>query len=100
MSEVATAVLHNVGNVLNSVNVSASLVADRLGQFKIDNLARVAAIMRDHAADIGQFMSQDPKGKQLPEYLAQLARHLSSEQHLLLEQIDFVKKKIDHIKEI
>jgi C4-dicarboxylate-specific signal transduction histidine kinase len=100
MSEVATAVLHNVGNVLNSVNVSASLVADRLGQFKIDNLARVAAIMREHAADIGVFMSQDPKGKQLPEYLAQLARHLSAEQHLLLEQIDFVRKKIDHIKEI
>jgi C4-dicarboxylate-specific signal transduction histidine kinase len=100
MSEVATAVLHNVGNVLNSVNVSASLVGDRLSQFKIDNIARVATIMREHAADIGLFMSQDPKGKQLPEYLAQLARHLSAEQHLLLEQIDFVKKKIDHIKEI
>ncbi len=100
MSEVATAVLHNVGNVLNSVNVSASLVADRLGQFKIDNIARVASIMREHAADIGLFMSQDPKGRQLPEYLAQLARHLSAEQHLLLEQIDFVRKKIDHIKEI
>jgi C4-dicarboxylate-specific signal transduction histidine kinase len=100
MSEVATAVLHNVGNVLNSVNVSASLVGDRLSQFKIDNIARVASIMREHAADIGIFMSQDPKGKQLPEYLAQLARHLSAEQHLLLEQIDFVKKKIDHIKEI
>jgi signal transduction histidine kinase len=100
MSEVATAVLHNVGNVLNSVNVSASLVADRLGQFKIDNIARVANIMREHAADIGIFMTHDPKGKQLPEYLAQLARHLSAEQHLLLEQIDFVKKKIDHIKEI
>ena len=30
MAEVATGVLHNVGNVLNSVNVSATLVADRL----------------------------------------------------------------------
>ena len=32
MAEVATGVLHNVGNVLNSVNVSATLIAERLGQ--------------------------------------------------------------------
>src|SRR6202035_570241 len=30
MAEVATNVLHNVGNILNSVNISASLVTDRV----------------------------------------------------------------------
>jgi len=101
MSEVATAVLHNVGNVLNSVNVSASLVADHLAnKLKIDSIARVAALLREHEADLGEFMTQDPKGRQLPGYLDQLATHLFTEQHVLLQQIDFVRKKIDHIKEI
>jgi C4-dicarboxylate-specific signal transduction histidine kinase len=100
MSEVATGVLHNVGNVLNSVNVSATLVADRLADFKINNLILVAKMMRDHAHDLGEFITKDPKGKQLPDYLGQLAGHLSSEQASLLKEINFVKTRIDHIKEI
>jgi C4-dicarboxylate-specific signal transduction histidine kinase len=100
MSEVATGVLHNVGNVLNSVNVSAGLVEDRLRQFKIENIARVAALMREHAEDLGQFMTQDRRGKQVPAYLEHLAQHLSAEHALLMEQISFVKNRVDHIKEI
>ncbi len=34
MAEVATNVLHNVGNILNSVNISASLVIERVKQSK------------------------------------------------------------------
>ncbi|HKI68435.1 MAG TPA: ATP-binding protein, partial [Verrucomicrobiae bacterium] len=100
MSEVATGVLHNVGNVLNSVNVSASLVADHLQQLKIHNVTRAANLMRDQGENIGLFMCRDPRGKQLPDYLAQLADHLHEEQSLLLREIGFVKKKIEHIKEI
>ncbi len=100
MSEVATGVLHNVGNVLNSVNVSAGLVGDHLTQLKVHNITRVANLMRDQGENIGLFMCRDPRGKQLPDYLAQLATHLHEEQALLLKEIGFVKKKIEHIKEI
>jgi C4-dicarboxylate-specific signal transduction histidine kinase len=100
MSEVATSVLHNVGNVLNSVNVSAALVADHVDAFQIKNIARVAALMKDHAADLGTFMTTDFKGRQLPEYLATLAVHLQGEQSLILKEVGFVRTRIDHIKEI
>jgi len=100
MSEVATGVLHNVGNVLNSINISASIVAEHLNEFNIANIARAANLMREHAGDIGHFMTIDPKGKQLPDYLAQLATHLSTEQSLLVKEIGFVKMKIEHVKEI
>ena len=100
MSEVATGVLHNVGNVLNSVNVSAALVADHLAEFQIDNIARAAGLMREHPTDLGDFLTNDPKGRLLPGYLAQLANHLSCERELLLKEIGFVRTKIDHIKEI
>jgi signal transduction histidine kinase len=100
MSEVATGVLHNVGNVLNSVNVSAALVADHLTALNIENLARASCMMREHAGDIGHFLTNDPKGKRLPDYLSQLASHLSDERTLLLKEIGFVRSKIEHIKEI
>jgi C4-dicarboxylate-specific signal transduction histidine kinase len=100
MSEVATGVLHNVGNVLNSVNVSAALVADHLVGLNVENLARAATMIRNHAADIGNFLTNDPKGKRLPDYLSQLASHLFDERGLLLKEIGFVRSKIEHIKEI
>src|SRR5439155_4428093 len=75
MAEVATGVLHNVGNVLNSVNVSATLAADRLRGSKIANLARAAAMVKEHAGDLPTFLTADDKGKQLPGYLVMLAEH-------------------------
>jgi signal transduction histidine kinase len=100
MSEVATAVLHNVGNVLNSVNVSAAVVSDHVAEFKIQNIGQVARLMREHADDLGDYLTKDPKGRQLPDYLAKLATLLGNEQTLILKEIGFVRTKIEHIKQI
>jgi PAS domain S-box-containing protein len=100
MAEVATSVLHNVGNVLNSVNVSATVVADSLRKSRLPNLAKVTALMHERAADLGAFITSDPKGKQLPDYLGQLAEHLASEQETALKELELVEKNIEHIKDI
>jgi C4-dicarboxylate-specific signal transduction histidine kinase len=100
MSEVATGVLHNVGNVLNSLNVSATLVGDHVADLKLGNLTRAANLMRDQGENLGHFITHDSRGRQLPGYLAELAKHLADEQHLILKEIGFVKSRIDHIKEI
>ena len=57
MAEVATGVLHNVGNVLNSLNVSASVISAGLKESKADSLAKLSALLRQHAADLGDFMA-------------------------------------------
>lgn len=100
MSEVATAVLHNVGNVLNSVNVSAAVVSDHVAEFKIQNIGQVARLMREHADHLGDYLTKDPKGRQVPEYLAKLATHLGTEQAMILKELGFVRTKIEHIKQI
>lgn len=100
MAEVATSVLHNVGNVLNSANVSASLIADKTKGSKVKNVARVAALMRDHEKDLGRFLADDPKGKQLPDYLFKLADFLTEEQEEILKEINSLVNHIVHIKEI
>ena len=100
MAEIATSVLHNVGNVLNSVNVASSCVADSLRNSKAASLSKVVALLREHEADLGHFITNDPKGKQLPGYLAQLAGHLAGEQADALDKLDRLQKNIEHIRDI
>ncbi len=100
MAEIATGVLHNVGNVLNSVNVSASLLADKVQKSKVSGVAKASSLMNEHAHDLGSFIVEDEKGKKLPGYLAKLAAHLADEQGSMLEELDSLSKNVDHIKRI
>jgi len=100
MAEIATGVLHNVGNVLNSVNVSATLVADRLRNSKIAELNRVLDLIDEHAAELGRFFSEDRRGKQLPGFLRLLADHLGRNRSFMLEELQSLTRHIDHIKTI
>jgi PAS domain S-box-containing protein len=100
MAEVATSVLHNVGNVLNSANVSANLLADKLRDSTVGQLSKVAALLRQHESDLGSFLRQDAKGKQLAAYVSQLAEHLAAEQAASLDELREFVNHIDHIKEI
>jgi PAS domain S-box-containing protein len=99
MAEVATNVLHNVGNVLNSVNVSASLVCERIKKSKGAGLARVAALLTEHAGDLGTFLAST-QGRQLPVYLEELARDLISEQDAATAELSALRSNVEHIKEI
>lgn len=100
MAEVATGVLHNVGNVLNSVNVAATLVSDMVRRSKAINLARLAAMLKDHGQNLSEFLTRDEKGKQIPAYLEQLGKHLADEQQTLLRELDEMRKSVDHIRDI
>jgi PAS domain S-box-containing protein len=100
MAEVATGVLHNVGNVLNSVSVSATIVTERLRRLKVDNLRQATAMLREQNGRLPEFLMSDPKGKILPAYLGTLADQLSGQQTRLIAQMDSVGQHIEHIKEI
>jgi PAS domain S-box-containing protein len=98
MAEVATNVLHNVGNVLNSVNVSASLVAERIKKSKCAGLARVAALLQSQT-DLAAFM-RGPQGQHLPGYLQELADELESERDASVAELSALRANVEHIKEI
>ncbi len=100
MAEVATGVLHNVGNVLNSVSVAATLVAEKLRASKLTNLRRTTTLLREQNGNLAQFLTDDPKGKLIPEYIATVADQLAGEQAKLIEKMDSVGHHIEHIKEI
>jgi PAS domain S-box-containing protein len=100
MAEVATGVLHNVGNVLNSVNISATLVSDGIRKSKASNLGRVVALLEEQGDGIGKFFTEDARAKQLPNYLRQLSDQLAKEQEKATAELDLLRKNLEHIKDI
>ncbi len=100
MAEVATGVLHNVGNVLNSVNVSAGLLRDGLNKSSLQNLVRATSLLREHENDSIAFLTQDPRGQRLPAFLIKLGDHLVTEHCTWQKELDDLSKNIEHIKEI
>lgn len=100
MAEVAAGVLHNVGNVLNSVNVSTHAIAEQVKKSKIPAVARAAALMQQSVAMQPAMFDHDPKGRQLPHYLEQLAGVLCTEQSNMLGELDSLSRSVDHIKQI
>jgi PAS domain S-box-containing protein len=100
MAEVATDVLHNVGNVLNSVNVSATLVTDQLRHSKAANLTKICELLGQHREDLAGFLTNDPKGAMIPLYLGTLAENLAGEQKVMTAELECLRKNIEHIKDI
>ncbi|URM30044.1 histidine kinase [Pseudomonas frederiksbergensis] len=100
MAEIATNVLHNVGNVLNSVNISADLVTRKLRSSKAQGLGKAMQLINAHQDDLGAFLTQDEKGKLLPGYLNQLVDAIALEQQGMTDELAQLSKSVDHIKDI
>jgi PAS domain S-box-containing protein len=100
MAEVATGILHNVGNVLNSVNVSANCISEVLRKSKIPQLTKAAGLIKDNNETLSEFLVSDPKGKLLPGYIIDLAAHLAAEHAGLLQKMEQLKTHLDHVKQI
>jgi PAS domain S-box-containing protein len=100
MAEVATNILHNVGNVLNSVNVSVRLIGERLQLSKAASVTRLAELLSEHRGDFSDFVTNDPRGRQLPDFVGQLARRLSAERNRMLGDLAQLRRQVDHIKRV
>jgi PAS domain S-box-containing protein len=100
MAEVATDVLHNVGNILNSVNVSCSLVIDRIQESNFSNLSKVPELIRQNVGRLETFLTADERGKHLTEYVASLAQMLADQKTFLLRELNQLRAHVDHIKQV
>ena len=100
MAEVATGVLHNVGNVLNSLGVSTSTAMARLRGSQFDKVERVATLLDEHRGTLEEFLTSDPRGKRLPEYLSALGAQIKRDTQDLQGEIDAVNGHVQYLREI
>lgn len=101
MAQVATGVLHNVGNVLNSVNISANILRDSLRSnphFAL--LGQTTALLQSQGENLERFITQDPRGKLVPPFFAKLGEQIALVHRDLLLETEQLSTNIDHIKQI
>ena len=99
-AEVATDVLHNVGNILNSVNVSATLISQNLSDSQLPNVRKIAEMISEHIEDLGTFLTEDSRGRHIPTYLIKSTEILLNEQANLIEKVQSITTNVNHIREI
>jgi signal transduction histidine kinase len=99
-AEVASSVLHNVGNVLNSVNVSVGVLAERLRASRAQSVQRAVEIVPVDDDEAARFFASDSRGSALPRYLRRVGEALVAENGELLREVAFLEKNLEHIKVI
>jgi PAS domain S-box-containing protein len=100
MAEIATGVLHNVGNTLNSVNIATALLMDQLRRSRVTGLARAAQLLRENLSDAGTFVSSNPQGRKLPRYFIAVAEELVEEREKMSQEVLSLIASVDHIRSI
>jgi sensor domain CHASE-containing protein len=100
MSEIATGILHNVGNVLNSVNVSAGVVAQQVQSSKLAKLERLVEMVEAQGAGLGEFIASHPKGKHIAPYLGEVARLMRAEHDTIDSELRTLSEGIEHIRRL
>ena len=99
-AEVAANVLHNVGNVLNSINVSATQLVKLLQESHTDDIGKIAKMVQNHQHDLAEFLTQDSQGKHISPYLAKFGEHLAAQHQAMYEEVQALTKNLDHVKHI
>jgi PAS domain S-box-containing protein len=100
IAEFVNGVLHNVKNAINSISVSTGVISEQLKQSTSSSLTKVTGLVREHAADLGRFITEDSRGKHLPDFLEKLDAQLAAERVVLLEELHSLETKVEHIKEV
>jgi signal transduction histidine kinase len=100
MAEVASNVLHNVGNVLTSAVVNLEMMQRTVGSSRLGRLKQATALLLEHRAELASFLAPESRGAFLPEYLAALADELLGQQTHLVEDLAAMGRHIEHIRAI
>jgi C4-dicarboxylate-specific signal transduction histidine kinase len=82
------------------VNVSATIVADRLGEFRIGQFGRLVSMLEEHQHELSEFLGKDPRGHRVIPYMGSLSRQMEQEREQLSKEVGTLAQHINHIKEI
>ena len=99
MAEIASEVLHNVGNAVNTANCCAEVIGDRLNNSRLSGLEKATSLLSDQASNAVHFFSVDPRGPKLISYLVTVAGTLQKEQAENLSELQRLQETIRHIRD-
>lgn len=99
-AQVAASVLHNVGNVLNTVNVATTELREKIRTSEVGTVRMAAHLLFEHESELATFLTEDERGRQLPKFLNSLAEHLMAEQESMLGEVTTLSAAVEHIRSV
>lgn len=100
MGEVANSLLHNMGNILNSVKISINLLIEKNKEHRIDELSQVVSLLKNNFANLESFLKDDSVGKMIPDFLTEYVLNITEESKAISVELEALKNRIDHISDI
>ncbi|MDX1837002.1 sensor histidine kinase [Legionella taurinensis] len=100
MSEIATFILHNIGNVLNSLNISLGSLKESMEQPYFEKLKKITALIEENRHNLSKFLTEDEKGRLIPDYLVALSDMIRKQNESNQDELVSIENNLQHIKDI
>lgn len=100
MAEIATSVLHNVGNLLNTAMTSSTVIRETVGHSRVVSLTRLAEVLRNQPQGLLEFVRSDPRGAKVTEFISEIAAALGSEHQLVAGKLAVLAESHEQIRQI
>lgn len=98
MTEMAISILHNIGNVLNSLKISFELINRQLSQQESQKLYLIVNMIKENQHNLIQFLTEDQKGKLIINYLTIVVNSLIAQNANNLKELDALEGSINKIE--
>lgn len=96
-SEISAGVLHNVGNVLNSVKISADISRQRVVDLDLSDLEMIHKALETNAGSLDTYLSSHEQGQHLMPFFSALTQDLRSGKEGALEELGALADSADYI---
>ncbi len=100
IAEIATGILHNIGNALNSVNVSAGLITEKLGRMRIDSIARLEELFAGGSGAAAGLTDPEERTRKIVDFLRALGAHLRQSRSDILAEARALREGVEHVNQI
>lgn len=100
MAVIATGILHNVGNVLNSLGTANTTARRDVKALRFEQLEQVTHLLLDNREHLATFLNDDERGRHLPDYLSALSAHISSKSRVIQAELETTEQLLLHLSNI
>jgi signal transduction histidine kinase len=100
MAEIATGILHNVGNVLNSLGIASSTARREMGGLGLERLDQISSLLRAERAGLAEFLTEDERGRKLVDYIPALTQQIAARAQAAQAEVDTIDQLLQHLREI
>jgi PAS domain S-box-containing protein len=100
MAQIATGVLHNVGNILNSLGIANNTARRELKTLRVEQLEQAASLLRSNRDTLADFLAHDERGRHLPDYLCALSDQIAAHSRAIHAELETTEQLLRHLSDV